>query len=125
MKKLLLILLILLPCELGAQEGCGWWLKTRGCFNIQQLLEDEDSVWVPKPCPDVWDNYDDSVIVGLVDLPDTTERDWWKPPLDTIYIDTTCQIWENITHSKGTLSRRLGETTLKQEQKTSKSKINR
>ena len=50
MKKLLLIILILLPCELGAQEGCGWWFETKGCINLQHMLEDVDSVWVPKPC---------------------------------------------------------------------------
>jgi len=80
MKKLLLIILILLPCDLWAQEGCGDWIKvkdfhwTEGNILFFSLLNVgipqgttidsgflEISVWIPKPCPTV------PVIVGIGD----------------------------------------------------------
>ena len=66
MKKLLLIILILLPCNLGAQEGCGDWFRiryatvadlegTRTVFLYNAPEIEPDSVWIPKPCPDIYD----------------------------------------------------------------------
>lgn len=91
MKKLLLIILILLPCELGAQEGCGWWFETKGCLNIQHMLEDVDSVWVPKSCVDV---QRDSILNMIEDMLWAGVRDSVRQrqmtveeKLDTLYTD--------------------------------------
>lgn len=78
-----------------AQEECGEW-KVREQnqswldFVAREIPDDIDSIWVPGPCPE--------------------ERNWWDPPLDTISIDTTCKIWENIRHSGGAFSLFLKET---------------
>lgn len=66
MKKLLLIILILLPCELGAQEGCGEWIRPEADIGMDVIdgsvlriytfkyesWKKIDSVWVRTSCPD-------------------------------------------------------------------------
>jgi len=105
MKKLLLIILILLPCEIGAQEGCGGWVKindlicppypTCFAFWIDGKIETFDSVWVPKPYPEIhieWDTVWDHRIVGdtliippgQMTIEDTLYTDWMYA--DSIYV---------------------------------------
>ena len=118
MKKLLLIILILLPCNLWAQEGCGKWVTTKHDVSEILMLTNPpsalyiysfpfplgDSVWVPKPCPDMLWGVDitgirDSVrqrqmtIEEKVDLlfdmvqSLTAEIEYWRVGVKRLWID--------------------------------------